>query len=162
MLLYFRVSVFSVWMSVIFSNNLWFNPILKKEIKHDDPKTYILEHILKGDKSDGIPNFLSDADTFVVGKRQKPISKKNLEKWVRLDPSVFCDTKELMDNYERNKNLIDLTCIPRDLEQKIVDQYLSLNNQDKQVPLEYFKEHQLNDLMQEYYFRKNTLTFNNK
>jgi 5'-3' exonuclease len=139
-----------------------FNPILKKEIKHDDPKTYILEHILKGDKSDGIPNFLSDADTFVVGKRQKPISKKNLEKWVRLDPSVFCNTKELMDNYERNRNLIDLTCIPRDLEQKIVDEYLSLNNQEKQVPLEYFKEHQLNDLMQEYYFRKNTLTFNNK
>ena len=138
-----------------------FNPILKKEIKHDDPKTYILEHIIKGDKSDGIPNFLSDDDTFVVNKRQKPISKKNLEKWVKLDPSVFCNTKELMDNYERNRNLIDLTCIPSDIENKIIDEYLSLNNQEKQVPLEYFKEHQLNDLMQEYYFRKNTLTFNN-
>jgi 5'-3' exonuclease len=137
-----------------------FNPILKKEIKHEDPKTYVLEHILKGDKSDGIPNFLSDADTFVTGKRQKPISKKNLDKWVRLDPSVFCNTKELMDNYERNKNLIDLTCIPRDLEQKIIDEYLSLNNQEKQVPLQYFQEHQLNDLMQEYFFR-NKLSFNN-
>lgn len=137
-----------------------FNPILKKEIKHEDPKTYILEHILKGDKSDGIPNFLSDADTFVVGKRQKPISKKNLDKWVGLDPCVFCNTKELMDNYERNRNLIDLTCIPQDIEQKIVDEYLSLNSQEKQVPLEYFKEHQLNTLMQEFAFRSK-LSFNN-
>lgn len=138
-----------------------FNPILKKEIKHEDPKTYILEHILKGDKSDGIPNFLSDDDTFVVGKRQKPISKKNLERWVTLDPLDFCKTPEEKANYMRNKKLIDLTCIPSDIENKIIDEYLSLNNQDKQVPLEYFKEHQLNDLMQEYYFRKNTLTFNN-
>ena len=138
-----------------------FNPILKKEIKHEDPKTYILEHILKGDKSDGIPNFLSDSDTFVSGKRQRPISKKNLEKWVRLDPSVFCNTPELMENYERNKCLIDLTQIPRDLEQKIVDEYLSLNNEVKQVPLEYFKEHKLNTLMQEFVFRSNKLSFNN-
>jgi 5'-3' exonuclease len=139
-----------------------FNPILKKEIKHEDPKAYILEHIIKGDKSDGIPNFLSDDDTFVVNKRQKPISKKNLENWAKLSPSVFCNTKELMDNYERNRNLIDLTCIPHDLEQKIVDEYISLNNQDKQVPLEYFQKHQLNDLLQEYFFRTNKLTFNNK
>jgi 5'-3' exonuclease len=138
-----------------------FNPILKKEIKHEDPKSYVLEHILKGDKSDGIPNFLSDDDTFVVNKRQRPISKKNLEKWVNQDPSVFCTSKELMDNYERNKNLIDLSYIPNDIENKIVDEYLSLNNQEKQVPLEYFKEHQLNDLMQQYYFRSNKLTFNN-
>ena len=138
-----------------------FNPIMKKESKHEDPKTYILEHILKGDKSDGIPNFLSDADTFVSGKRQRPISKKNLEKWVRLDPSVFCNTPELMENYERNKNLIDLTCIPRDLEQKIVDEYLSINNGGKQVPLEYFKEHNLNTLMQEFVFRNNKLSFKN-
>jgi 5'-3' exonuclease len=138
-----------------------FNPILKKEIKHEDPKTYILEHILKGDKSDGIPNFLSDSDTFVSGKRQRPISKKNLEKWVRLDPSVFCNTPELMENYERNKCLIDLTQIPRDLEQKIVDEYLSLNNEVKQVPLEYFKQHKLNTLMQEFVFRSNKLSFNN-
>ena len=67
-----------------------------------------------------------------------------------------------MDNYERNRNLIDLTCIPHDLEQKIVDEYISLNNQDKQVPLEYFQKHQLNDLLQEYFFRTNKLTFNNK
>lgn len=137
-----------------------FNPILKKEVKHENPKIYILEHIIKGDKSDGIPNFLSDDDTFVTNKRQKPISKKNLETWATQDPSVFCTSKELVDNYERNKNLIDLSYIPSDIESKIIDEYVSLNNQDKQIPIEYFKEHQLSDLMQDYYFRSNKPTFN--
>jgi 5'-3' exonuclease len=135
-----------------------YNPILKKEIKHEDPKTYILEHIIKGDKSDGIPNFLSDDDTFVVNKRQKPISKKNLERWVTLDPCDFCQTPEAKANYLRNKNLIDLECIPENLGVEIINYYKSLNNSEKKVPLEYFKQYQLTKLMEEFVFR-NTKPF---
>ena len=135
-----------------------YNPILKKEIKHEDPKTYILEHIIKGDKSDGIPNFLSDDDTFVVNKRQKPISKKNLERWVTLDPCDFCQTPETKANYLRNKNLIDLECIPENLGVEIINYYKSLNNSEKKVPLEYFKQYQLTKLMEEFVFR-NTQPF---
>ena len=135
-----------------------YNPILKKQIKHEDPKTYILEHIIKGDKSDGIPNFLSDDDTFVVNKRQKPISKKNLERWVTLDPCDFCQTPETKANYLRNKNLIDLECIPENLGVEIINYYKSLNNSEKKVPLEYFKQYQLTKLMEEFVFR-NTKPF---
>ena len=135
-----------------------YNPILKKEIKHEDPKTYILEHIIKGDKSDGVPNFLSDDDTFVVNKRQKPISKKNLERWVTLDPCDFCQTPETKANYLRNKNLIDLECIPENLGVEIINYYKSLNNSEKKVPLEYFKQYQLTKLMEEFVFR-NTKPF---
>jgi len=130
-----------------------YNPILKKEIKHDNPRMYALEHIIKGDKSDGIPNFLSDDDTFVANKRQKPISKKNLEKWVTLSPSDFCLSKEALENYERNKNLIDLDCIPEHLAVEIVSYYKALNNSEKKVPLEYFQQHQLTKLMEEFVFR---------
>ena len=129
-----------------------YNPILKKEIKHDNPKEYILEHILKGDKSDGIPNFLSDDDTFVVGKRQKPISKKNLERWVRLNPLDFCNTPEMKVNYMRNRELIDLECIPKELATEIVNSYKTINNAGKKVPLEYFHKHKLTKLMEEYVF----------
>jgi 5'-3' exonuclease len=135
-----------------------YNPILKKEIKHDDPKAYAREHIIKGDKSDGIPNFLSDADTFVVGKRQKPISKKNLEKWVNQDPSVFCLDRQARENYERNRKLIDLSCIPEHLATEIVTYYKSLNSNERKVPLEYFQQHQLTKLMEEFVFR-NTQPF---
>jgi len=135
-----------------------YNPILKKEIKHDNPKAYAKEHILKGDKSDGIPNFLSDDDTFVVGKRQKPISKKNLERWVTLDPLDFCKTPEEKQNYMRNRKLIDLTCIPEQLATEIVSYYKALNSNERKVPLEYFQQHQLTKLMEEYVFR-NTQPF---
>lgn len=130
-----------------------YNPILKKEIKHDNPRVYALEHIIKGDKSDGIPNFLSDDDTFVVGKRQKPISKKNLERWVNLDPWDFCKTPEEKQNYMRNRKLIDLTCIPEHLATEIVSYYKALNNFEKKVPLEYFQQHQLVKLMEDFAFR---------
>jgi 5'-3' exonuclease len=36
-----------------------FSPIQKKYIKEADPLRYVKEHIIRGDKSDGIPNFLS-------------------------------------------------------------------------------------------------------
>jgi len=137
-----------------------YNPILKKEIKHDNPREYILEHIIKGDKSDGIPNFLSDDDTFVANKRQKPISKKNLEKWVTLSPSDFCLSKEALENYARNKNLIDLDCIPEHLAVEIVSYYKALNNSEKKVPLEYFQQHQLTKLMEEFVFRNTQPQFN--
>ena len=130
-----------------------YNPILKREIKHADPKSYVKEHIIKGDKSDGIPNFLSDADTFVVGKRQKPISKKNLEKWVKQDPSEFCLDQKSRENYERNKKLIDLSLIPEKIATEIVTSYKSLNSNERIVPIEYFKDHQLTKLIEEFVFR---------
>ena len=136
-----------------------YNPILKKEVKHADPKAYIREHIIKGDKSDGIPNFLSDDDTFVVGKRQKPISKKNLERWVKLDPLDFCTTPEAKANYMRNKKLIDLTLVPEQLATEIVTSYKTINNSEKKVPLEYFREHQLSKLIEEYVFHNTQPNF---
>ena len=44
-----------------------------------NPDTYIKEHILKGDSSDGVPNVLSPDHTFVEGLRQRPLSKKKIE-----------------------------------------------------------------------------------
>ena len=135
-----------------------YNPILKKEINHPNPREYAKEHILKGDKSDGIPNFLSDADTFVVGKRQKPISKKNLEKWITQDPSAFCLDTQTKENYERNRKLIDLSYVPQELATEIISSYKALNSNERKVPLEYFQQHQLTKLMEEFVFR-NTQPF---
>ena len=135
-----------------------YNPVLKKEIKHSNPREYAKEHILKGDKSDGIPNFLSAADTFVVGKRQKPISKKNLEKWITQDPSAFCLDTQTKENYERNRKLIDLSYVPQDLATEIISSYKALNSNERKVPLEYFQQHQLTKLMEEFVFR-NTQPF---
>jgi len=133
-----------------------YNPIAKKNMGFDDPHLFIREHIIKGDKSDGIPNFLSSDDCFVKGERQRPISQKNLAKWVDMEPSSFCMNDTQLANYHRNRLLIDFDYVPKEIEQQILDEFNSLNTDGKQVPLEYFQQHQLNDLMQEYFFRSST------
>ena len=124
-----------------------YNPVQKKYITLDNPEEFLMEHIIKGDRSDGIPNFLSDDDTFVSGKRQKPINKKNLVKWVATDPESFC-TNDQLKNYERNKKLIDLSCIPDEIQRQIVEEFNRLNSTVKQgVTIEYFLENKLTTLL---------------
>jgi len=99
-----------------------YNPVMKKYVNGMNPKQYIVDHVLKGDKSDGIPNYLSPDDTFVEGKRQKPLSIKTLDKIRNLSPEQFCN-EEQMEFYKRNLTLIDFSYIPLEVEQKIVDTY---------------------------------------
>ena len=133
-----------------------YNPITKRPVTNDNPHKYIKEHVMRGDKSDGIPNFLSPDDCIVQGVRQKPISQKKIAKWVEQSPTQFCVDTEQMRNYHRNQRLIDFDCIPTEIEEKIMDEYNSINISGKKVPLEYFKEHQLNELMQEFFFRSSS------
>ena len=44
-----------------------YSPTLKKFVNGIDPHVYIKEHILKGDRSDGVPNFLSP-DDYIRGR----------------------------------------------------------------------------------------------
>tara|TARA_B100000085_G_C18560117_1_gene519161 strand:- start:1839 stop:2693 length:855 start_codon:yes stop_codon:yes gene_type:complete len=126
-----------------------YNPIQKKYLTLENPKQFLMEHIIKGDRSDGIPNFLSDDDTFISGKRQKPISKKNLCRWIESNPESFC-SKEQLKNYERNRKLIDLSCIPKEICNKIVEEFELLNRTVRRgVPINYFLEHKLSTLLSE-------------
>jgi len=133
-----------------------YNPITKRPVTNDNPNKYIKEHVMRGDKSDGIPNFLSSDDCIVQGVRQKPISQKKIAKWIDQSPQQFCLDTEQMRNYHRNQRLIDFDYVPEEIEQQILDEYNSINISGKKVPLEYFKEHQLNELMQEFFFRSSS------
>jgi len=125
-----------------------YSPVLKKFVDGQDPTLYIKEHILKGDRSDGIPNFLSPDNTFMDDLRQKPLAKKKIETWVDLDPEDFC-TEEMLRNYQRNKTLIDLDCIPSDLKDRILDEYQKPPKGDRSKLLNYFIQKRLKNLMQD-------------
>jgi hypothetical protein len=60
-----------------------FVPKKKSFLKVDDPVLYLREHIIRGDKDDGIPNILSKDDVFISGGRQKPIMTAKLQEWVK-------------------------------------------------------------------------------
>ncbi len=123
-----------------------FSPVLKKFVNGQDPHLYIREHILKGDRSDGIPNFLSSDDTFINELRQKPLAKKKISVWVDLKPEDFC-TEEMMRNYQRNKTLIDLECIPNVLKEEILLEYLKPPIGERSKLLNYFISKRLKNLM---------------
>ena len=115
-----------------------YSPATKKFLNGVDPQEYLKEHILRGDKGDGIPNVLSDDNVIVDGIRQTPIRKKNLELWMNGSlPS------EHTLRFERNTELIDLRYTPWNIQLKILEQKNTepIGNRDK-LP-EYFKEHKL-------------------
>ena len=112
----------------------------KKFVETDSPQEYIYEHILRGDTSDGIPNFLSPDDTFVNKIKQKPVSKKKLAGWIDSlmrgnDPQDFCNEYHYR-NFQRNQRLIDFDYIPDDIETDIYKEYkkVAVSNRSKILP----------------------------
>ena len=124
-----------------------YNPVLNKFVgKGEDPVIYIKEHILKGDRSDGIPNVLSDDNVFIEGRRQRPLSKKKIESWVNEVFMTF--TEEEQKNYSRNRKLIDLSCIPPELEEKIINEFIDAKVASRDKILNYFITKKLKTLIE--------------
>ena len=124
-----------------------YNPVLNKFVgKGENPSLYIKEHILKGDRSDGVPNILSDDNVFIEGRRQRPLSKKKINSWVEEVFMTF--TEEEQKNYDRNRKLIDLSCIPHELEDKINNEFLNVKVATRDKILGYFINKKLKTLIE--------------
>jgi len=121
-----------------------YSPILKKYVNGHNPDTYIKEHILKGDTSDGIPNVLSPDNTFVDGLRQRPLGKKKIENWLDINIDDLQD--EVKRNYQRNDKLINLDKIPEELEKEIMVNFCEAPCGDRSKLLNYFIQSRLKNL----------------
>lgn len=128
-----------------YCNVIQYSPVQKMFIQELHPHVYLNTHIIRGDKGDGIPNFLSDDDTFVEGKRQKPISTKKLDIWCMQEPEEFCDEK-MLRGYKRNQQLVDLDFIPEDIRQNIIKQFKEAETNQRSLLLNYFIQHKLKNL----------------
>ena len=124
-----------------------YSPIQKQFVNGKCPESYIKEHILKGDRSDGVPNFLSPDNTFVDELRQRPISKRKLETWIELQPEDFCD-ENMLRNYQRNRTLIDLSYIPDNIREACIDTFLNTKIGSRKDLLNYFIRNKLKSLME--------------
>ena len=121
-----------------YPNVTQYSPILKRFIKIDNPKLFIKEHIIKGDRGDGVPNFLSADNTFAAGERQKVINSKRLQEWLSQDAETFCTNDTMLRGFKRNQTLVDFDYIPNEIQQKIVEAFDNSKPATKQKMLDYF------------------------
>ena len=107
-----------------YKNVKQWSPIQKKFVTDKNPRTYLFNHIMRGDSGDGIPNVLSADDTFISENSQTPLRQTRIDNWLEHSDNL----REHMDdeiyrNYQRNKKLIDLTDIPEDIQESIINNF---------------------------------------
>ncbi len=130
-----------------FGNVYQFSPLLKSFIGEQlDATVFLREQIIKGDRSDGVPNILSDDDIFLRDERQRPINKKRLEEWSNIDNIPL--GSETRKYYDRNKRLIDLSMIPNDISESIINRYKNYKDNDRSLLLQYFIDNKLKALIE--------------
>lgn len=122
-----------------------FSPITKSNIKltKEQAEEYLIDHIIGGDTGDGVPNVLSQDDVFVSGLRQRPLSKKKRE--IIKDPLVANDD-EVDRNLSRNRSLIDLSYIPSEYKEQILQEFDNVQVAPRGGLLTYFINNRLMDL----------------
>lgn len=119
------------------------SPNLNKIVDCPDAELFLKEHILRGDKSDGIPNILSNDDCLDAGIRQTPMRKQILEKYLRI--TIENDDKYYR-NYLRNQTLIDFEMIPERINDAILSEYQQVEPVRGKV-FDYLRNQRLNQLM---------------
>ena len=99
-----------------------YDPIRNRWIENADPVMYLQEHIIRGDRSDGIPNILTCDDAIVTGKTQKKMSKEKIASLAAMSPEDFTNFIRLR-NWKRNAELIDFTRIPEAVVERILNSF---------------------------------------
>ena len=133
-----------------------YSPVTKKMINGKDPVEYLREHIIRGDRSDGVPNILSADDTFVSEKRQKPMRKTMIatimEAMKEYEPELLyrlakCPEDTWRRNYRRNETLIDFNKIPNDIQDEILREFKNVKVGSREGLFDYFIKNRLNNLI---------------
>ena len=140
-----------------------YSPVTKKIINGKDPVKYLREHIIRGDRSDGVPNILSADDTFVEEKRQRPLRKTIVAELLEHledeqgtiwdDPRILytiarCPKDTWIRNWQRNETLIDLNKIPIVIQDEILHQFKNVKVGDRSKLFDYFITNKLNNLVE--------------
>ena len=123
-----------------------YNPSQKKYVKSENALLDLKEKIIRGDKGDGIPNVLSPGDCFVRDARQKNITQGIFDKLINEEWTNW-ENEEAKVGFSRNQVLIDLTMIPVEIKERIINTYDDIKPASRSKLLNYFIEHKLKNLM---------------
>jgi hypothetical protein len=135
----------------LFDNVKQWSPMQKKYITATQREIieHKIEHIVKGDTGDGVPNILSKDDVFMKGERQKPMSAKRLQEFFE-NGFLACKNDEERRNWHRNSTLVDFDHIPADVSEDIIKAYINIiPNTDKMKIMNYLMENRCRLLLDE-------------
>jgi len=127
-----------------YANVKQYDPVRKRWIQNKNPQQYLIEHVLRGDTGDGVPNILSADNCLAVGDRQKPMTAKRISLYMNGTDEMDAET---LRRYHRNKMVIDLGEVPEKYKEKILEEF----NKDKDVKrsalFNYFMHKKLKNLL---------------
>ena len=149
----------------IAKNIVQYSPKDKKEVKALHPKNELMWLILKGDDADDVLNVkTTDLDTFVNPDKKQITMWRTTKIWEHINNNTVMDElltdiidpktkkirvskEQLLKNFERNRNLVDLKRIPREIQMDVVQTYeenktIVLSSGPAKL-LEYFVEHKM-------------------
>lgn len=124
-----------------------YSPMQRKFLKTDDPLGFLKEHVLRGDRGDGVPNVLS-ADSSLIDstKRQKQLRAKKYQELFDGAPGDY--PEEIYRNWKRNDQIINLDNVPEDIERQILEAYSEPVKGKKNKLMGYFIKNRLKFLIQ--------------
>jgi hypothetical protein len=127
-----------------YANVKQYDPVRKKWIQNSNPDKYLMEHILKGDVGDGVPNILSPDNCIAVGERQKPMTAKRLELYSKGTDEMDSIT---LTRFYRNKTMIDLSEIPEKYQTQILEEYAKEKDTNRSQLFNFFMQRKLKNLI---------------
>ena len=126
-----------------------YSPTQKKWVKPDNMKYFMMEHIMRGDTGDGVPNILSPDNCLMEGIRQTPLREKFIQEVLAMDDPYSGLAGEVLRNYQRNERLVNLDFIPEEYEQKIIEAYTSQKpKMDRMKLMTYMTKHKMKLLLE--------------
>lgn len=133
-----------------YKNVSQFSPIQKKEVTDKNPRLYLFNHIMRGDSGDGIPNVLSQDDTFMTeGLKQNQLRQTKIDGWLESAEDLrSVMTDDIYRNYQRNLTLIDLDQIPEKHFESIIDSFKTQKLPMKMKVLNYLIKKRCNNLIE--------------
>lgn len=114
-----------------------------------NPQAALAAIVIDGDRTDGVPNVISDDDTFIVsGKRQNTMTAVRRSK---LEAMYYAGdfedrpaTKDLpATHWNRNRWLVDFKFIPPSVQSDIMDEFDAARTKKRDPAFEYLFEHNM-------------------
>jgi hypothetical protein len=125
-----------------YDNIKQYSPYIKKQItvNKKELKAWLIEHIVKGDAGDGIPNILTDDNCFMEERRQSTVSSKRLAEFMEKGIDA-CRNDVERRNWQRNETLVNFKHIPEDIKEIILAEFEKKPKGDKNSIMNYLIKH---------------------